>query len=308
MEINFKRAVTVNRVLNFVKCDIDNLLIDKSTYLAIDGSTSNTGIALVDYKLNLVGSGAFSRNKKEESPVRYKINFKKMLTQFLLNNKNIVGVFYEEPCIDNISAVKNLFMLRTVVEEIIIENEPRLDYIKYSEVNNTRWKKSFLGEEEKLKQTGEEQKLQVRRKLINISPVFSELTMDETDALGMCIAGINAIRNGEDLGKTKKVKEFTFEIGFTGGEESEDDLQWIIDDCYDGPKKLLDKQINFAELTGKEKNFNLEICRAIGEEDNIAIIKYTSKAFGNVAIRYRIGGIVSENDYIYAVAWRRSRK
>ena len=61
-----------------------------------------------------------------EEPVRYKVRLKELIAELLRENRNINYVYYEEPIIEYATAVPNLMMLRTTVQELKIENEPRI--------------------------------------------------------------------------------------------------------------------------------------------------------------------------------------
>ena len=112
--------------------------------LCIDGSTSNTGLSIMRESDGALLYLLRAEREGDESPVRYKIRLKRTVEEILRRNRYISQIIYEEPVVANIASVKNLFMLRTFAEEIIIENEPEFDTIKHIEISNMRWKRIVL--------------------------------------------------------------------------------------------------------------------------------------------------------------------
>ena len=121
---------------------VTDIVVNGYALMAIDGSTSNSGVAIMrQHDCAILYIISAERDKKNESPVRYKIELKRAIKDILARNRFIDQIYYEEPVIANLSAVSNLFMLRAFIEEMIIENEPDFDYLQHYEVPNMRWKK-----------------------------------------------------------------------------------------------------------------------------------------------------------------------
>lgn len=125
---------------------IEQVKVPDNAVMSIDGSTTNTGVAIIQKSSGgLYFTISFTREKSQgETPVQYKVRLKRAINQILQNNTLIDTIYYEEPFIGYASAAPNLMMLRTSIEEIIVENEPLLNYIKHAEINNKHWKKLFL--------------------------------------------------------------------------------------------------------------------------------------------------------------------
>lgn len=292
-----------------VEKNTDYVKVSDMSIMSIDGSTSNTGVAILREKDGaLLFTAAFTREKdKGETPVQYKVRLKREINKILLNNTLISSIYYEEPFIGYSSSVANLMMLRTFVEEIIVENEPVLDYLKHSEINNKRWKKLFLAPD-KCPTGTEAEKEAVRKKLEGFMPFLKTITQDEIDAISMGFIATVKIRNGEDseLESQKKPRPFQYNIRFIGAND-DDDMLLEFPDVYDGPDYLLDNGISFTDCKGTE-DFNKHIYKQMGNADKVLIIRYNSKKHGNLTLQYKIGHLSASYDYIYAIVWRKSRK
>ena len=309
MLISIKRPLNYNgeyRVFNVESVNFSDIGI-----MAIDGSTSSTGIAIfgqsdcsIQYIINIV-------RQKGEEPVRYKLRLKKFVNEILKDNRNIQQVYYEEPVIDNIAAVKNLFMLRSFIDEMIIENEPDLNYLKHYEISNMRWKKQFLLPN-KVPLGSENQKKAVRDKLLEGLPFLCNITQDEVDAICLGFVVTRHIMYGdsggdaEELTSKKKVKRFKYNVQFIPADDEEDAIV-AFGDVYEGPLYILQNGICITSL-GNRENFDKHIFEEMGEEDKILIIKFDPAHHGNVVLQYRIGNLVGFADYMFAVVWRRTRK
>lgn len=288
--------------------EIENVKVSDVCVMSIDGSTTNTGIAILrEQDGALIYSCAFSREKKDETPVQYKVRLKRAVHQILMNNTLIETIYYEEPFIGYASAAPNLMMLRTFVEEIIVENEPILNYIKHSEINNKKWKKLFLAPD-KCPTGTEAEKVAVRKKLEGYMPFLKEVTQDEIDAISMGFIATVQIRNGlaDDLESKKKPRPFMYNVRFIGADE-DDNMLMEFPDVYDGPGQLLENGMSLTVCKGTE-DFDKHIYKAMGNEDKVLIIKFDSNKHGNLILQYKIGHLASTYEYIYAIVWRKSRK
>ena len=288
---------------------LEDIRVDNYSVLAIDGSTSNSGLAILrEHDGALLYSMCATRDSSGETPVHYKIRLKRQVADILRRNKYIREVYYEEPVIANITAVANLFMLRSFIEEMIIENEPEFDYLKHYEISNMRWKKEFLAPD-KIPSGTENQKKAVRTKLELYLPFLNKVTQDEIDAICMGFIATKFIRQGtggEELQSKKKARPFKYNTTFIGAEQ-DDDMLVELWDIFKGPKKLMENGICFTEIDGK-KNFEKHIYESMGDEDKLLIIKFSSKHHGNVILQHKIGHLAARYNYIYALVWRVSRK
>ena len=293
-----------------MECALEDINVQQYAILSIDGSTSNSGLAILrESDGALMYSMCATRDSSGETPVHYKVRLKRQVADILKRNKYIQQVYYEEPVIHNITAVANLFMLRSFIEEMIIENEPEFDYIKHYEVSNMRWKKLFLAPD-KIPSGTDNQKKAVRAKLEGYLPFLNRVTQDEIDAICMGFVVCTTLKDGgtgEDLQSKKKVRPFKYNSVFVGA-DSDDDMLVEFFDVYNGPKKLLDNSISFTEL-GDRADFDKHIYNTMGhDDDKILIIKFSSKHHGNVVLEHRIGNLAAQYDYIYAIVWRVTRK
>lgn len=290
---------------------LENIQVTNYAILAIDGSTSNSGLAIMrEYDGALLYSMCATRDSSGETPVHYKIRLKRQVADILRRNKYITQVYYEEPVIANISSVKSLFMLRTFIEELIIESEPEFDYLKHYEVSNMRWKKHFLNPD-KVPSGTDNQKKAVRTRLETYLPFLNRVTQDEIDAIAMGFVACKFLREGgenagEELQSKKKAHPFKYNITFIGAEK-DDDMLVELWDIFNGPKKLMENGINFSEIDGK-RNFEKHIYETMSDEDKLLIIKFSSKHHGNIVLQHKIGNLAAQYPYIYALVWRVTRK
>lgn len=288
---------------------VTDIVVNGYALMAIDGSTSNSGVAIMrQHDCAILYIISAERDKKNESPVRYKIELKRAIKDILARNRFIDQIYYEEPVIANLSAVSNLFMLRAFIEEMIIENEPDFDYLQHYEVPNMRWKKLFL-EPEKVPQGTDKQKEAVRNKLITYLPFLSVITQDEVDALCMgfvCCQTLAKGGSGKDIQAKKKAHKFKYNVRFIGADD--DDSMFVeLWDIYDGPESILQNGIRLTELDAKGK-FDEHVFETMGDDDALIIVKFSSKRHSNLVLEHRIGNLSAIYDYIYAVVWRVARK
>lgn len=287
---------------------IDRVQVTESAIISIDGSTTNTGLAIIREKDGaLFYSCAFTREKDSgETPVQYKVRLKRAVKQMLESNMLISKIYYEEPFVGYTTAAPNLFMLRTFVEELIVENEPQFDYLFHTEVNNKRWKKLFLAPE-KCPSGTEAEKAAVRKKLETYLPFAKDLSQDEVDAISLGFVACTSLKNGtEEELETKKVRPFKYNIAFIGA-DSDDDMCMEFMNTYTGPKYLLDEGVGFSEVKGTA-DFDKHVYKAMGQHDRVLVIKFDSHKHANLILQYKIGSLAAQYDYIYAIVWRKTRK
>ena len=154
----------------FVNVDISQIRLNEECVMSIDGSTTCSGVSILNKQGLIMYSIAFIRDKNDgETPVQYKVRFKRELLNILTHNTCIKQVYYEEPYWGYAESAKILMMLRTSVEELIAENEPNLNYLTLTEVNNKKWKKYFLAPDS-CPSNSELEKEAVREKLHLLHP------------------------------------------------------------------------------------------------------------------------------------------
>ena len=220
-----------------MECALEDINVQQYAILSIDGSTSNSGLAILrESDGALMYSMCATRDASGDTPVHYKIRLKRQVADILRRNKYIQQVYYEEPVIANITAVSNLFMLRSFIEEMIIENEPEFDYIKHYEISNMKWKRLFLAPD-KVPSGTENQKKAVRAKVEQGLPFLNKVTQDEIDAICMGYVACTTLKeggSGEDLQSKKKVRPFKFNSVFIGA-DTDDNMLTEFYDIYNGP-------------------------------------------------------------------------
>ena len=113
--------------------------------IGVDGSGSSTGVFLFGlsedktkkiplYALN------FTRSNNETF-VEFRVCYKRFFRE-LLKSCKVTRLYYEEPVVDYFSAVPVLYSLRTVLEEILVEDSEELCMrTKLFYVSNSTWKK-----------------------------------------------------------------------------------------------------------------------------------------------------------------------
>lgn len=278
--------------------------------LAIDGSTSNSGVAILrktdgSYMYSL----AVTREDKEE-PVRYKVEFKRFLERLLRNHREIRYIRYEEPILGYATAIPNLMMLRTMVEELKIETEPEFNYVGNSEVNNKRWKKAFLAPA-KCPNDTEEEKKAVKAKVVEMIPWLADVTQDEIDAFAMGYAAIQMRNNGyeeNELQSKKKTRPFEYNIEFVGADSFEDAVEDVLNNPrVKIPAVVLENGLRYVEIEPRA-NFDKTVYSEMGDEDKLVVLSFSSDKHGDVILKHRIGTLAALNDTLYAFVWRKSRK
>lgn len=287
----------------------DKINIDCYAILSIDGSTSNSGLALLrESDGALLYTISAKRDSNGETPVHYKIRLKRAVRDMIKANPKITTIFYEEPCIGYASSVSNLFMLRAFVEEMIIEEEPDFNHIKHYEISNKRWKKLFLAPD-KCPSGSEAEKKAVRNKVEHFLPFLTKVSQDEIDAIAMGFAACRFMIDGqsaEELESKKKISKFQYNIQFLACEK--DDNMWVeLFDIYKGPEILMQNGICLTEIDSKT-NFDKHVYKTMGIDDKLLIVKFSSKHHANLVLQHRIGNLAAQFPYIYAIVWRKSRK
>lgn len=306
LKVSIKRIVKKGEEHCLKEIRPEDVKVPVKSVMGIDGSTTNTGIAIISEDGALYYMMAIERDS-DEWPVRYKVHMKRLIRDILIANPNIKTVFYEEPFIGYANAAANLMMLRTFVEELIVENEPQLDYINHAEINNLRWKKLFLAPD-KVPQGTDLQKEAVRNKLLRFLPFLSTLSQDEIDAIAMTYAiCVQMARGmGDELQSKKKVRPFKYEVVFIGAEDDEAVCQELLD-IYTGPEKLLENGITLVQANGRE-DFDRKVYDTMGDDDKVVIVKFSSNKYGNKILEHRIGHIADSYNWVYAITWRKNRK
>jgi Holliday junction resolvasome RuvABC endonuclease subunit len=288
--------------------DREQFKLGNKVIIGIDGSSTCTGITFLDSETGyFVGSMALERSSGE-SAVRYKVNFRHYMDE-LLGDIKTDNIFYEEPFIGYAEASKVLFMIRSTVEEVIIENEPKYDHIIYTEVNNKRWKSRFV--DEKLLGNTELEKKAIREKVLSILPFLKDITQDEMDAFGLATVGREAAmtHSENELKSHKKAKPFKYNIEFIGADDDEEFVEQYYDciESFKVPAVLRDKNAEMFSI-GSRGIFENYVYSCMGDEDKLIIIKFKSTSHANVIIEHRLSNLADSNEYLYAVVWRKSRK
>ncbi len=317
-ELLYTLLVTVNTIEidnngteRLKESSIDSLIISEKAIMSIDGSTTITGVSLVNKtNSNIVAIASFRRDKDRETPVAYKVRLKREISKILLKNtSSIQDVIYEEPFIGYGDATINLMMLRTFIEEIIVENEPKLNNIKYIEVNNKKWKKLWLYPD-KCPANSELEKKAVKDKLISIMPFFSALTQDEVDATAMGIVASKKLVDGKgtELESKKKRRKFLYNTEFLAV-DNDDNMISELHYMDNIPKEVMSNGIRLVELKNRSTNFENTIYNEMGDEDKLLVIRFNPRYYGNILLKYQIGYLVEDGENrIYAFAWRKNRK
>lgn len=285
-----------------IKAPTDN----EKCVLAIDGATSNTGMSVLTLntgELRLMGH--FRRSETYESPVRYKILLKEQIHILLKNNRNITDIVYEEPVIDNVSSVRNLFMLRSMVEELLIENEEELSYITYKEVSNMKWKKIFLYPL-RVPNNKDKAKVLIAQKFDEEQPMLRHVTQDEKDSYGLGKA-YTQTRNKKELESRKALRQFKYNTYISGISSTDDVMDLIEREHIKVPNKVLENGIEIIETTGR-KNFDKQVLECMGADDKLLLFIYNSNKLGSLLLRFKLGDLIKTNERIGIFVWRTNRK
>ena len=310
MKYNIKEFTknVMNRDKTWRYVGIDDIKLDKACSLSIDASTDNTGLSIIGYNnelMYLIGV----KKEHNENPVAYKLEYKKLVRELLLKQVYIGNIWYEEHFVQFAASAKMLYMIRSTVEEILIEEKDTLSN-KYREVSNKKWKSLLLSMcgKGKCPVGSELEKTAVRECLLEVFPSLNskEVTQDELDSLGL---GLVANQYGEtiELESRKKASKFKFEVTFIGADSDEEFFEVFQDGKEYLPKRLLGQGLIFYELNNKEK-FENAIYRQMIDEDSPLVMRFNSSKYGYVILQYNISEVAGSNDYIYAVVNRKNRK
>lgn len=294
-----------NKVLTPIESN--NVIVYEEAALAIDASTTNTGIGIVRVS---DGNPLYIfdiQREKDETHVQYKVRLKKFVCDLLLRNKLIKNIYYEEPFLGYANAALNLIMLKDFIGELIEENNPHFNYINYLEINNKKWKKLFLYPE-KCPTSSELEKSKVREKALKLFPYLKDCSQDVIDAVSMGYIAVTKLRKGleDDLLSKKKPRPFKYDIVFAGSDDDEA-LFEEFSSIYKGPVEILENGIVFDKL-GSRANFEKRIYELMGDEDKVLILKFSSEHHGNIILQHKIGHLAATYPYLYAIVWRKRRK
>jgi hypothetical protein len=290
--------------------DIKDMVITSECSLGIDCSSTCTGLCLADNSGIPLYTVAVKRDAGDDY-ILYKVKLKNFFVSLFKRFLQIKSVYYEEPFLGYAESSKILLTLRTTIQEIKYENTPRFDYLKFREVSNQTWKKLFLSPL-KVPAGKDAQKSAVRKKLEEeYYSCYKDLTQDEVDATAMTLVCTLKILLGDEdaIISSHKVRPFKYEIQFIGADADEDMLDefnskaatWKI------PKKLRQEAYKLIELNGRGM-FNDKVYANMGDDDKVLVLKYDSQKYGNITLEYRIGNLVTQYKYLYAVVWRSKRK
>lgn len=307
MRVSIKTPVKREDGIELKEIGIDKVVVPERAVMSIDGSTTNTGIGILKESDGSIYYVIAATREKEETPVQYKVRLKRFIEDILLRNGNICRVYYEEPFIGYAVSAASLLMLRTFIEELIVENEPKLDYIQYEEISNKKWKRLFLYPTKCPSNSKLEKKL-VRDKMLSGLPFLKDCTQDEIDSLAMGYIATVQISKGleEDLKSNKKPRPFKYEVRFVGADE-DDSVFMDFMQFYNGPEDILENGIVFRELLGRER-FENKIYELMGNDDKVLVLKFSSNTHGNIILQYKIGNLAADYKYIYAIIWRKYRR
>lgn len=308
MKISVKVPTVINGQVVLQDSSLENLNITDYATLGIDGSTTNTGVSIIRRSDGAqYATIAFTRDKRHETPVEYKVYWKRYMYDLLMRNRLINMVIYEEPFCGYATAAPNLFMLRSSMEELMVEHRPDLDFVTRTEINNKRWKKNLITPE-KVPADTELQKAKIREKVVAIAPWMANVSQDEMDAYGMTYTSVNILRNGgtiSELESNKPVHKFKYNAQFISADDDEGLYIDLLDKC-EAPKSVLENGISIIELKRKE-NFDKIIYKAMGEDDKLLILKFRSDTHGDIVLEHRLGDMLV-HEYIYGIIWRVGRK
>lgn len=297
--------------------------IDGISYISVDGSTSNTGITLLSERSVPLVTISVSSDGLEvpdgiEFAVYYKIFLKSVLKELLIKSPCVNAAFYEEPIVQYVNNVKSLFGLRTVVPEILVEEQITLlanrRKIIYREIPNEWWKKRFLAPE-KVPPGTTLQKEAIRRRANQLFPwtLDPRITQDECDSLGMGVVCGGMVFTGqeEELGAKKKVKPFKFEVRFIGAESNLEAVEELVTtkDTWKPkiPSRFEGQTYTITTLSGNG-TFEKKVYEIMQDRDELLILKFKSTQYLPALMKYGVSSLTSEYNYVYAVCWRSSRK
>ena len=296
--------------------------------IGIDGSSSNTGLGIMNKTGGLLGTAALGRTKGEDF-IQYKLSLQAELAHILLACKDkITHIWYEEPFVGYINAAEVLMAIRTTVKEIIYAH-PELKHITYKEVNNKRWKKIFLEQHgSQLPTGGSSAEKKAIADILSKRLVYDNLynaeccvTQDEMDAAGLVYAGWYGEKEGVRLESKKPIYKFKFNIAFeifdATTEEVEQNIALTLYDAskeYKIPGKVLDNGVTIKVLSGR-KLFDNIVYETMEDNDKLLVFIYDATKYANILFKYGAEqGITNQiqnfgdGQTIAAYVWRKSRK
>lgn len=279
---------------------------DEPCIMSIDGSTSVTGVSILGPDERLLLSCAFKREPYLESPVRYKIALKSRILDLLLNYRHITDIVYEEPVLNQISAIQNLYMLRSMAQEVLIENEDKLGHINYYEVSNSRWKKIYLAPLKASGTTEEVKKLIADRFALKY-PELTGLTQDEKDAYGIGVAFLRTQdkRKLESKKNSRIFKYETFVTGIPTRDITEEDIISIAGERV--PEKVFRNGWEIIDTVGR-KDFDKEITEHMLSDDKLLVFRLQSGKLGSLLLRFKLAQLSKDYPFIAILVWRTNRK
>ena len=298
--------------------------------IVVDGSSTNTGVAIMSDLGGLTATISIARNsnRKTEDAVEYKVALKSELTDILLTCKDrIKYIWYEEPFVGFADSSSVLMMIRSTIKEILIEHKDELSHIVFTEVNNKRWKKIFLEKHGlKLPPGGSDAEkaavasiLRTRLVVDNLYDLSCDVTQDEFDACGIVSAGFEALKNHVDLTSKKAVRKFKFETVFelynATAEEIEEDVILSLDTVIKQnriPAKVIENGLTIKTLNGR-KSFDNNVYELMGDDDKLLILMYSAEKYANILMTYCTQeSIINNIDYnaeqtMVVYVWRKNR-
>jgi hypothetical protein len=264
--------------------------------LGFDGSGSSSGICI----LSLCGTYGFvcraskigcAERHHEQVLAAYKLAVQKLLVDFIARY-DIKNAAYEEPFIGFSSSVKALYLMASVLNEIVVGYDFELRVIG---VNNKRWKKNFVGS---VKGNSETQKRAVRDKAISLVPALEALDkrfFDGTDAFGIAtyLAGCVRVGRIDDMKSKGKARPFGYDVTLFGGEKPVEELAIL--------KRA--EEVIVMEISEK-KCFNTLVFANLRRHNDALVLYFQTGVFGNIVLKYNGGALAKENAVLTAVVTR----
>lgn len=281
--------------------NIESIKLAEECVLGID-CASHTGLSIISLQEGTPLYSLYITRGTKDSKVRYKIGLKRVLKQLLYQCPEIKYIAYEEPYMRKFGVAESLLTFKTLLEEIIIEEEPKLDYIQCMMMPNKTWKKTLLG---KLPQSNSKvEKSLITQYITNIYPMYADVSQDERDALGIAITLRKHIIGDIKIVRKKKVRAFKYEIQFIEGTRLDEVVTHKL------PTNLIpDKVRANGIITGKlikNADINKKIYRLMTEDDKVIVLEMKTKNVPQLIEAYNLGEISTPN--LYAVVWRKNRK
>lgn len=125
--------------------ELNKILSGGPYVVGVDGSGSSTGVFFFGLsKDGTKKAPLFALNftrSNNETFVEYRVCYKNFFRK-LLQSCKVTRLYYEEPVVDYFSAIPVLYSLRTVLEELLVEDSASLaTQTKLYYVSNSTWKK-----------------------------------------------------------------------------------------------------------------------------------------------------------------------